>query len=98
MLEFRPAPTRFTDRKRQRPAESLEGLRVLVTDASSELGRVTAARLAAQGAQLLLVARRGDQLVAACEAIADTGGQASWCRAASRPPLCTIARTARTTA
>jgi NAD(P)-dependent dehydrogenase (short-subunit alcohol dehydrogenase family) len=80
MLEFRLAPARFNDRKRQRLAESIEGRRVLVTDACSEIGRATATRLAEQGAQLLLVSRHGDQLVTACGEIVDGGGHASWCR------------------
>ncbi|WP_433725257.1 SDR family NAD(P)-dependent oxidoreductase [Nocardia sp. CA-129566] len=79
MLEFRPAPARLPDRKRQRP-ESIEGLRVLVTDACSDIGRATADLLAEHGAQLLLVARRGDRLVAACNEIVDAGGHAGWFR------------------
>ncbi|MEV6139046.1 SDR family NAD(P)-dependent oxidoreductase [Nocardia sp. NPDC051990] len=79
MLEFRTAPPHLPDRKRQRP-ESIEGLHVLVTDACSEIGRATATLLAEQGAQLLLVARRGDQLVATCNQIAAAGGTANWFR------------------
>lgn len=79
MLEFRPAQVQLPDPKRQRP-ESIDGLRVLVTDACSDIGRATAMLLAAQGAQLLLVARRGDQLVAACDDIVDAGGHAGWFR------------------
>ncbi|MFX0573010.1 SDR family NAD(P)-dependent oxidoreductase [Nocardia nepalensis] len=79
MLEFRPAPVRLPDRKRQRP-ESIEGLRVLVTDACSDIGRATAMLLAHQGAQLLLVARRADQLVAARNDIVGAGGAANWFR------------------
>ncbi|WP_433578944.1 SDR family NAD(P)-dependent oxidoreductase [Nocardia brasiliensis] len=80
MPEFRTAPVRFIDRKRAHPPESLAGRRVLVTDACSDIGRATAQLLAAQGAQLLLVARRGDQLIAACEEIRGDGGEAHWCR------------------
>lgn len=79
MLEFRTVPPRLPDRRRQRP-ESIEGLRVLVTDACSGIGRATAALLAQQGAQLLLVARRRDQLVATCNQIVDAGGAANWFR------------------
>ncbi|WP_378739248.1 SDR family NAD(P)-dependent oxidoreductase [Nocardia brasiliensis] len=80
MPEFRSAPVKFTDRKRHRPPVSLAGQRVLVTDACSDIGRATANVLAAQGAQLLLVARRGDQLIAACEEIRASNGDAHWYR------------------
>ncbi len=79
MLEFRTAPTRLPDRRRQRP-ETINGLRILVTDACSEIGRATATLLARQGAQVLLVARRRDQLVATCNQIVDAGGAANWFR------------------
>ncbi|TQM25932.1 SDR family NAD(P)-dependent oxidoreductase [Nocardia bhagyanarayanae] len=94
MLEFRPAPARFVERRLRASAPraersggadegatgSLAGKRVLVTDACSEVGRATAALLADRGAQLLLVARRGDQLITACEEIIRSGGQAHWFR------------------
>ncbi|MET8779930.1 SDR family NAD(P)-dependent oxidoreductase [Nocardia sp. NPDC004654] len=124
MLEFRPAPARFVERKLRasasraeqsgsrrsgadrpgrdrlgtnrpdtdqpstdRPAgkhtgadQSLAGKRVLVTDACSEVGRATATLLADRGAQLLLVARRGDQLITTCAEITSAGGRAHWFR------------------
>lgn len=81
MPEFRAAPVRFADRKRHRPPErSLVGQRVLITDASSDIGRAAANALAAQGAQLLLVARGNDELIAACEEIRSDGGLADWNR------------------
>ncbi|WP_431963424.1 SDR family NAD(P)-dependent oxidoreductase [Nocardia sp. bgisy134] len=86
MLEFRPAPARFVERKLRAPradlpdAQSLADQRILVTDACSDVGRATAALLAEHGAELLLVARRGDQLIAACEAIVAAGGRAHWFR------------------
>ncbi|MGY4100909.1 SDR family NAD(P)-dependent oxidoreductase [Nocardia sp. R16R-3T] len=79
MLEFRTAPHRLPDRRRQRP-DSIYGLRILVTDACSEIGRATATLLAKQGAQVLLVARRADQLVATCNQIVDAGAAANWFR------------------
>ncbi|WP_431950037.1 SDR family NAD(P)-dependent oxidoreductase [Nocardia lijiangensis] len=86
MLEFRPAPARFVERKLRAPradepaTESLADQRILVTDACSEIGRATAIRLADHGAQLLLVARRGDQLITTCEEITYAGGRAHWFR------------------
>ncbi|MEV0294959.1 SDR family NAD(P)-dependent oxidoreductase [Nocardia sp. NPDC050710] len=86
MLEFRPAPVRFTDRIRRPgrgercPADSLAGLCILVTDACSDIGRATATRLAMHGARLVLVARRSDQLIGVCQEITATGGLARWHR------------------
>ncbi|WP_194819364.1 SDR family NAD(P)-dependent oxidoreductase [Nocardia sp. XZ_19_385] len=87
MLEFRPAPVpsflellRRSDRDQECPADSLAGLRILITDACSEVGRATAARLAARGAHLVLVAPHGDQLVSVCSEIIGTGGFARWYR------------------
>ncbi|MFF3224507.1 SDR family NAD(P)-dependent oxidoreductase [Nocardia suismassiliense] len=81
MPEFRAAPVGFTDRKRHRPPErSLAGRRVLITDACSDVGLATAHTLAAQGAQLLLVARGSDQLIAACDQIRANNGDAHWYR------------------
>ncbi|MFI9505494.1 SDR family NAD(P)-dependent oxidoreductase [Nocardia sp. NPDC052566] len=82
MLEFRPVPDRspVSDRSGVRPAESVAGLRVLITDACAEPGRATARLLAARGARVVLVARRGDQLIAACEEITAAGGDARWYR------------------
>lgn len=81
MPEFRAVPVGFADRKRHRPPErSLIGQRVLITDACSAIGRAAADVLAAQGAQLLLVARGSDELIGACEEIRSDGGVADWNR------------------
>ncbi|MFI6044353.1 SDR family NAD(P)-dependent oxidoreductase [Nocardia sp. NPDC051321] len=53
---------------------------MLITDACSGIGRATANVLAAQGAQLLLVARGSDELIGACEEIRSDGGVADWNR------------------
>ncbi|MFG1797921.1 SDR family NAD(P)-dependent oxidoreductase [Nocardia sp. NPDC049149] len=79
MLEFRPAPALFAKRPRS-TEESLTGKRILITDACSEIGRTTAGLLAGRGAQVLLVARRSDQLIEACATIRADGGEAHWCR------------------
>ncbi|QLL05333.1 SDR family NAD(P)-dependent oxidoreductase [Mycobacterium vicinigordonae] len=52
---------------------TLDGARVLLTGASSGIGRELAVRLAAQGAQLVVVARRADLLEALGEEIASAG-------------------------
>ncbi|MEU8894353.1 SDR family NAD(P)-dependent oxidoreductase [Nocardia sp. NPDC048505] len=92
MLEFRPAHVpsfrkklgaellRRSDRDQECPADALGGLRILITDACSEVGRATAARLASHGARLVLVAPQRDQLVSACAQLTDAGGQARWHR------------------
>ncbi|GAB2673399.1 SDR family NAD(P)-dependent oxidoreductase [Nocardia goodfellowii] len=92
MLEFRAAPVPSFRKKltadllrKSAPdpgcrADSLGGLRVLITDACSEIGRATAVRLASHGAQVVLVAARGDHLVSVCEEIIGTGGFARWYR------------------
>jgi len=55
---------------------SFDGLNVLVTGASSGIGRLVALRMAAAGARLALVARRERQLEAVAEEIRAGGGEA----------------------
>ncbi|MFE6864450.1 SDR family NAD(P)-dependent oxidoreductase [Nocardia sp. NPDC057668] len=73
MIEFRAA-------RRTHPAGSVAGKRIVITDASSEVGRATARLLASRGAEVLLVARRGSLLIEDCAAIIESGGQAHWHR------------------
>ncbi len=56
---------------------SLDGSHVLVTGASSGLGKHFAARLAEAGASVTLAARREQALAASVEAIRDGGGRAA---------------------
>ncbi|WP_225728681.1 MULTISPECIES: SDR family NAD(P)-dependent oxidoreductase [unclassified Nocardia] len=76
MLEFRTSP----NHRRVEPVESIAGLRILLTDACSGVGRATAALLASRGARLLLVGRRGDRLVPLSEELGRVGAQVHWCR------------------
>lgn len=56
---------------------SYEGLRVLVTGASSGIGRALSLRLAREGARVGLVARREAELQALAAEIGEAGGDAS---------------------
>lgn len=54
----------------------IEGLRVLITGASSGIGRALAMELARRGAAVLIGARREERLRALAESIANKGGRA----------------------
>ena len=62
-----PSTTRIT----------LRGKRVLITGASSGIGEAGAERFAAEGAEVIVVARRADLLDALTQQIADAGGTAA---------------------
>ncbi len=66
-------PDRFWRASRGR---SLSGRRILITGASSGIGRASALAVAEQGATVLLVARRADQLTALRDEIVAAGGTA----------------------
>ena len=55
----------------------LRGKRVLITGASSGIGEAGAERFAAEGAEVVVVARRADLLEALSERIAEAGGTAT---------------------
>ncbi|MBE1575163.1 SDR family oxidoreductase [Amycolatopsis roodepoortensis] len=66
------------DRGRRRPGpEPLDGRKVLITGASSGIGRASALAVAAKGAEVILVARRADELEQVREQIVAAGGKAS---------------------
>ncbi|WP_167333430.1 SDR family NAD(P)-dependent oxidoreductase [Nocardia concava] len=79
MIEFRAA-------RRPRSAGSLagelpiSGKRIVVTDATSDIGRETARLLGFHGAEVILIARNGSQLVEECATIIEAGGRAHWFR------------------
>jgi NAD(P)-dependent dehydrogenase (short-subunit alcohol dehydrogenase family) len=56
---------------------TLRGKRVLITGASSGIGEAGAERFAAEGAEVLVVARRADLLDALTQRIAEAGGTAA---------------------
>ncbi|WP_216213375.1 SDR family oxidoreductase [Amycolatopsis aidingensis] len=62
--------------RRSARGNPLRGRRVLITGASSGIGRATALRVARHGAIVLLVARRSDELTAVREEIQAAGGRA----------------------
>ena len=57
-------------------AGKLQGKVAIVTGASSGIGEATAVALAAEGAQVVLAARRGDRLAKLAQQIQASGGQA----------------------
>lgn len=66
------------DSRRYRMSKDrISGRKILITGASSGIGRAGAIQLAERGAQVLLMARRADELDAVVAEITATGGQAS---------------------
>ena len=55
---------------------TISGRKILITGASSGIGRAGALQLAAEGAQVLLTARRADELASLVSEITAGGGQA----------------------
>jgi len=55
--------------------ESMQGLRVLITGASSGLGREMAVQLAREGARVAITGRREEKLQAAAQAVRAAGGE-----------------------
>lgn len=62
--------------RRRAPRGSLAGRRVVVTGASSGIGRATALAAARLGAEVVLLARRADELEAVRQEVAAAGGAA----------------------
>ena len=67
----------YRARRRVDRADPLAGRRILITGASSGIGRATALAVAKRGAQVLLVARREDELNDVRGEIVAAGGSAS---------------------
>jgi NAD(P)-dependent dehydrogenase (short-subunit alcohol dehydrogenase family) len=63
--------------RRHGPKGELDGRTVMITGASSGIGRETALKVAAEGGIPLLVARRGDELEKVRAEIEEAGGRAS---------------------
>jgi NAD(P)-dependent dehydrogenase (short-subunit alcohol dehydrogenase family) len=62
--------------RRQSPRGPLHGKVVLITGASSGIGKASALAAARRGAEVVIVARRADQLELVRQEIADAGGKA----------------------
>jgi len=67
---------RAEERYRARLREALRGRRILITGASSGIGRAFALQAAAAGANAVLVARREDELARVVREFEDRGGKA----------------------
>jgi NAD(P)-dependent dehydrogenase (short-subunit alcohol dehydrogenase family) len=67
----------YRARRRTDRGDPLAGRRILITGASSGIGRATALAVARRGAQVLLVARREDELNSVREEIIAASGSAS---------------------
>ncbi|BBH16246.1 short-chain dehydrogenase [Nocardioides baekrokdamisoli] len=74
VLQQTPVYTRLAERRRYEVA----GTRIVITGASSGIGAASAARLARAGAEVVLVARREDELAQVVQEIRAAGGAASY--------------------
>ncbi|MGB1580245.1 MAG: SDR family NAD(P)-dependent oxidoreductase [Nevskiales bacterium] len=56
--------------------QSIQNKKIIITGSSSGIGRAAAMQLASEGAEVLLMARRAEELQAVCDEIAEQGGTA----------------------
>ncbi|UGT62745.1 SDR family oxidoreductase [Nocardia asteroides] len=79
-LLFGPTPNilRVTGSSSRRRAAPIAGRTILITGASSGIGRVASRKLAAEGARVILVARRAKELELVRDEIVEAGGQADY--------------------
>jgi NADP-dependent 3-hydroxy acid dehydrogenase YdfG len=72
----RPADEHSTDQGNERMSDNIQGKIVVITGASSGLGEATARRLSAEGATVVLGARRADRIEALAAELKARNGEA----------------------